>query len=409
MSPSDRDVAAFRDLVKCYLDVCTDPLQEQRRELWRDHNSLVKTRPPVVMRGGRYREEVPEITERSCEHRLLAWMEGDLRERMYRHALGDDSICEPWLTVRAAHRCRGWGVSGERTHTGEYHGSWKLDYPIREPEDIRKLRPPHHEIDEAATAEAGGKVRDAVGDLIDVHVDRAPAYRVWTGDISTDLHHLRGIENFCVDMMDRPEWLHELLKFMSDGVLRTHTEAEAAGDWSLAEHENQGMPYARELADPAPNTHGAKREDLWVYMAAQEFTLVSPQMHDEFLLQYQIPILKHFGLVSYGCCEDLTRKIDMLRQIPRLRRIAVTPRADVWKCAEQIAGDYVISWRPNPADMVCVGWDPDRVRRIIRDGMEACKGQCVDVILKDIDTVQNDPQRLVEWVKIVRGIVDEYA
>ncbi|GAI58840.1 unnamed protein product [marine sediment metagenome] len=48
-----------------------------------------------------------------------------------------------------------------------------------------------------------------------------------------------------------------------------------------------------------------------------------------------------FGLVAYGCCEDLTYKVDMLRQIPNLRRIAVPPFADAAKCAEQIGRDYV--------------------------------------------------------------------
>ena len=97
-------------------------------------------------------------------------------------------------------------------------------------------------------------------------------------------------------------------------------------------------------------------------------------MHDEFLLQYQLPIMSRFGLVAYGCCEDLTRKIDMLRQIPNLRIIAVTPRADVGRCAEQIGTDYVISWRPNPADMVCCGFDEARIRRILREGLAAARG-----------------------------------
>ena len=62
---------------------------------------------------------------------------------------------------------------------------------------------------------------------------------------------------------------------------------------------------------------------------------MSPKFHDEFLFQYQIPIMEHFGLVHYGCCEDLTRKIDMLRQLKNLRSIAVTPAANLRKCAGQ--------------------------------------------------------------------------
>jgi hypothetical protein len=45
---------------------------------------------------------------------------------------------------------------------------------------------------------------------------------------------------------------------------------------------------------------------------------------------------------------------------------------------------------------------------VVRDAMEAAKGCYVDITLKDIHTVQGEPQRLREWVKIVRGISDEY-
>jgi len=194
---------------------------------------------------------------------------------------------------------------------------------------------------------------------------------------------------------------------MRDGVLRTHDQAEAAGDWGLASHNNQAMTYSRELPDPAPDTDGVKRFQLWHFASAQEFALVSPQMHDEFLLQYQIPIAARFGLTAYGCCEDLTNKIDILRQIPNLRRIAATPWADVPKFAEQVGTDYVISWRPSPANMICTGFDPDRVRKITREALTASRGLHIDITLKDIQTVEGEPQRLAEWVRTTKEVIEE--
>jgi hypothetical protein len=97
----------------------------------------------------------------------------------------------------------------------------------------------------------------------------------------------------------------------------------------------------------------------------------------------------------------------MLRSVPNLRRIAVAPRADVARCAEQIGGDYVMSYRPNPAEMVCCGFNADRIRRILRRDLTACRGQCVDVTLKDVNTVEHQPQRLAQWVRIVREVIDE--
>ncbi|HQK21586.1 MAG TPA: hypothetical protein PLM66_01660, partial [Candidatus Latescibacteria bacterium] len=127
----------------------------------------------------------------------------------------------------------------------------------------------------------------------------------------------------------------------------------------------------------------------------------------EFLLQYQLPMLKHFGLVAYGCCEDLTHKIDMLRQIPNLRRIAVSPFADVKACAEQIGRDYVVSYRPSPSDMVGYGLAEDRVRAILTKDLEACRDCHVDITLKDVETVQSDPRRVRRWVALTRKVIDE--
>ena len=99
----------------------------------------------------------------------------------------------------------------------------------------------------------------------------------------------------------------------------------------------------------------------------------------------------------------------MLRQLKNLRSIAVTPVADVRACAEQIGRDYVISWRPNPTDMVCAGWDEARVRRIIGDGAEACRHGFFHIHLKDVETVQGDPTRLARWVALVRVTLDRHG
>jgi len=399
------DRTILRDLAKRYLDVCARDGQKELRDLWRAHNSLKPTRTPIHVRAFAW-GEMPQ-SECECEDSLLRGREAFFRRELFRASFGDDTIFEPWVTVGARHARSGWGVGPERTRPAEAGGSWKDDYPLKAVADIERLVPPRHEIDEAATALATRKLTDAVGDIITVNIDRAPAWRVWSGDISTDFGRLRGIEHFMLDMIENPEWLHRLAAFMRDGILRAHDEAEAAGDWGFTSHENQSMPYAEELSDPAPNQLGARRSELWGYMAAQEFTLVSPAMHEEFLLRYQRPILEKFGLVAYGCCEDLTRKIGMLKGIPNLRRIAVAPAADVAKCAEQIGTDYVMSYRPSPADMVGYGFDAARVRAILTRDLEACRGCRVDITLKDVQTVQGDSDRVRKWVALAREVADD--
>ena len=140
---------------------------------------------------------------------------------------------------------------------------------------------------------------------------------------------------------------------------------------------------------------------------AQTKAMELEALQEEFFLQYQLPVLAKFGLVAFGCCEDLTCKIDMLRKIPNLRRIAVAPFADAARCAKQIGQDYVLSYRPSPADMVSYGFDRDRIRSILRRELEACKDTHVDITLKDVETVQADPARVQNWVQVTREVIDE--
>lgn len=402
MHASDR--IRLRDLAKRYRDCCDEPVQNERRDLWRNHNSLQQTRPLIYVRAFAW-SEMPQAVCVSQDP-VCRRYENFFRHRLFWASLNDDSIFEPWLPVNAVTTCSGWGVEIRRTRSDQPDGSYKGDYPLKTLEDIDKLRTPWHEIDETRTAEALAQAQDLVGDILPVALDRTPAYHMWGADLSTDLGHLRGIEHFMLDMSDNPEWLHRLVGFMAAGVEKAQAEAEAAGDWGLCSHQNQAMPYAHELPDPAPNHFGVKRSELWAFMAAQEFTGVSPAMHEEFLLRYQLPILKHFGLVAYGCCEDLTRKIDMLRQIPNLRRIAVAPSANVASCAEQIGRDYVLSYRPSPVDMVGCDFNPQRIRTILTRDLTACRESHVDITLKDVETVGRDPKRVRDWVTITREVID---
>ncbi len=401
----NKDKKILRELAGQYFEISSSPVQNERRKLWRAHNSFKGERPLIYVRNFPH-NEIPRLAC-LCEDPFFRSLEIFFRERLFWHSLNDDSIFEPWVTVNASHKCSGWGVEYNKVYSGGPGGAFKADYPLKKLMDIEKLKLPRHEIDEEKTKNALDAAEDAIGDIIKVSLNRSPVYRMWDGDLSTDLGYLRGIENFMVDMIDNPGWLHCLAGFLSGGVLKVHDEAEAAGDWGLDSHQNQAMPYAGELPDPAPNEHGIPRAKLWGYMAAQEFTGVSPAMHEEFLLRYQMPILEKFGLTAYGCCEDLTNKIDMLRRIPNLRRIAVSPFADLARCAEAIGTDYILSYRPSPADMVSYSFEPERIVNILKKDFEICRQSYFDITLKDIMTIQCDESRLRKWVEITRGVIGD--
>jgi len=407
-----------RDVLRClaerYAAIAALPIQDEKRKLWTDHFGLKPTRVPILATYGMWNVWCREVfgdARMECRDPFLRQHERELRLRIFQHeVVGDDSIQEPWIVLGAAVKggwAKSWGVEETMHGSGVEGGAAAYDPPLRSWDDVAKLHMTHHEVDEVETARNLEKLSDAIGDILPIDVQRTPTYAGFMADISTSIAKLRGLEQLMMDMYEAPEELHRLLAFMRDGILQNNREAEAAGDFSLTSGQNQAMCYAPELEPPRPNSGPRKRKEIWGFCAAQEFTLISPEFHEEFMFRYQLPIYEHFGLVHYGCCEDLRRKIDMLRQLKNLRSIAVTPVANVRQCAEQIGTDYVMSWRPNPTDMVCYGYDEGKIRRIISEGLAACRGGYPHIHLKDVETVEGDVSRLTRWVRLVRDISQE--
>ncbi len=400
-----RDRRIVGDLARRVAEIAADEANELRRERWRRHNEFDDVGVPIYIRAVADRETIDPLLE--CEDPLLRSCERFLRRMVFQATLDDDYVIEPWITVDAAKRlpeAGAWGVPMGRSAQDESSGAFTIAAALSTLDEVDRLVVPRHEIDEVETTRRLECVREAVGDALAVHVRRTPFWTGWHADLSTDLGYLRGIEQMLWDMVDEPDGLKRLLGFMRDGVLKAQAEAEAAGDWRLADHENQSMPYATSLADPTPDGEPVERSKLWGFFASQETGAVSPAMFDEFMVSFQMPIAEKFAMIAYGCCEDLSRKIDVLRRIPNLRRIAVSPFADVKLCAEQIGSDYICSWRPSPADMVAYGYDDERVRRAVRSarGLFDANGCRYDVCLKDVETVQRDPSRIGRFVEAVR-------
>jgi hypothetical protein len=406
-----QDITRLRELACQVRDAAAHPKYRERVRLWTDHNSLRRTRPLVVVGCGRYAAYEYELIQYQCVEPLWRDIEFQLRHKLFKDWIDDDSVLQPWVSVRAVFTDPGWGIQAGHTASSlGREGAYKLAAkPAITPEDVigATLRKPRHAIDAAATRVKVERVREAIGDILPVHEDRTTPYIGFAADLSYSLGQFIGIERLMMDMYDHPEWLHELLAFLRDGVLDAQAECEAAGDFTALSQHNQVEPYAHETVVPCPNGGPVRRRQLWGFFAAQEYAGISPAMHEEFLFRYQLPIMAQCGLVAYGCCEDLTRKIDMLRPLKSLRRIAVTPWADVAACARQIEDKYVLSWRPNPAPMVCSGFEPETVRKALRAGLDATAGCHTDILLKDIQTVQGEPERLRHWARLARELVEE--
>ncbi|MCL2462423.1 MAG: hypothetical protein FWF44_07135 [Defluviitaleaceae bacterium] len=410
------DISVLRELAKQTMEAASADIQDERRALWRDFNSLKTYRVPVYVLDpqGMWREVFSE-KELQCEDGFFRGYENWMRLQLYHATFGDDYIIEPWLTVGAEYADDTpdwwtWGVHIEVERINETMAFHMPDPPILTPGDIRKLAAPKGVIDWEATRRRQNMLEEAVGDIIPVVLD---SYPPGVGGLSYILSYLLGPEKMLYQLYDQPEMVHEISAFISESSLKICDEADKQGMFSNCDStfggnpQIQAMPYCRELPEPGPRK-AVPMNQHWMYDCSQEFESVGPEMYNEFVLSYQIPVYEKFGLTAYGCCENLTGKIPYLKKLKNLRRVAVTPWADDEACARQLEDKYVVSWRPNPSEMVMNGFDPERIKRIIRRAKKIYEsyGCHWEINLKDFISVEHDRERLRNWVRAAREALE---
>ncbi|MFH1730696.1 MAG: hypothetical protein ABIF82_03465 [Planctomycetota bacterium] len=399
MTDSDRKI--LRDLARRYRDLCETETNRRRIASWRDLNNLRPCRPLVHCGFGLAWRELKPLRETESDNAARA--ETWFHQAFFAASTGDDSVFEPWFPARAEmlrHPDGTWGVALDMVRDELSRGQ-RYRPVLRTIEDLERLKATEHRVLDPYPPHVE-EMADAFGDILPVHVNRSTIYGTWGGtDLSTAAGYLFGLEGMLCALYDQPEMIHRFMAFTRDAVLANLKQGEAAGDWSMAETNNCGMPaYCDDLPDPAPNSHGARLKDLCFFTHAQEFEAVGPEQYEEFLLRYQMPIMALFGRVNYGCCETLDSKRGLLAAIPNLSKILAGPLADPGLYPERFGDRCVISWRPNPSLIAGSRFDENFQREQLRQGLEKLRGCHVEVHLHEPLTVQNDPARIARWTQI---------
>jgi hypothetical protein len=405
MMISTDDRTTLRALARQVADVAARPIYAERRRQWKLHNSLRSARPMIlVFPEGSWVELLPKDAM-TCERAEARDVEWALRSRLYyAEHFADDTVIEGQWVVSKAIQNSGWGLEDRRIPSPEARGAWKFDPVLLEREDLRKLRMPEISHDEAATEARLAQYQDLFGDILEVKLK----------GIAHVSYHLmalytrwRGLEEAMVDMVTDPAMVHASMAFLEAShrrVLEQYMDLNLLSLNNDGTYQNSGgNGYTDELPAAGFDPECVRPCDMWASAESQELAQVSPQHHAEFALPYERRLLKPFGLTGYGCCEDLTRKLDDVVSLPHMRRISISPFANVEACAARLRGDYILSWKPHPAHLVDA-FDEEFIRDYIRRAIEAAlsHGCVLEMILKDTHTCQHHPERFDRWTQIAR-------
>jgi len=396
------EVNKLRELAKRVAEIAALPIQSEKAKLWTKHNDLKTTKPLVFIDPENGWNECIPADTLTCRTPMARVWEMFLKKQIYWHeVLKDDKVIEPYFDIPYSFTDTGWGVVLDKEGV-QYGGAYKVKPAIEDYEtDFKKVQYPKIMIDQKESDDVLELAKEVFDGLLTV---RRKTSWWWTMGMTWDYINLRGLEDFICDLIDEPDYVHRMMELLSEGILSRLDFFEENG--YLA--SNTGGTYVASggfgFTDELPATSAEKitTMDMWGFVESQETVMVSPEMYNEFIFPYHKRIAERFGLNCYGCCEGFDMRWKYVKHLPRLRRVSVSPWANWDKVEEYLGNRYIVSIKPNPAYLALPQLNEDAARDEIKKALACSKNSALEIIMKDNNTLGNNPRNAARWVEIFR-------
>jgi len=410
MSIPEKDKTILQNLAKEVAEIAALPIQEEKKELWRRLNCLDPVRPMVLLRNGTWHQTADEV-QLETEDDFARGQELGLRRTLYHwEHMRDDTVYDANIYSPIVVRQTGMGIGSNATRSDHEFGAAKFNTVIDSDADPSMIPMPEVTVDLEATEQNYQRLNDLYGGILNVEKRGVSGFGF---AIMDTFIQWRGLQSMFTDMIDRPEWVHSWMERMTQWHLSRLDQLEDLNVISLNNGNNGvgsgGLGFTDELPLSNFNATHVRTIDLWGHATTQIFSEVSPAMHDEFALTYEKKFLERFGLSNYGCCEPLDKKLHIVKTIPNLRRVSMSPWVDVENGAKQLEKDYIFSYKPNPAIIGMEEWNEKLARDILKDALDKTRGLPVEIVMKDLHSCRRQPWRMWEWVKVAMELAEEYA
>ena len=407
----DKEITLLRDLARQYAEAAAQDAQRERIAQWKRHNALKPGRPLVMIDQLPWNElNVDDELTLACGDPFRRSLEWTLRSQLYkwRH-FPVDMVLDPAIDLLRYVEGAAIGPAVEEdisaTDATNSVVSHRYHDRLAEPEDLALIHPVRIKADKQGDRERAARAEEVFGDIVPVRLSGVSMHCGLWDRIS----QLRGVEPILYDIADRPEFTLAIVERFVDAYMDLLDQYEALGllDPGLSLIHCTGA-YTDELPSAGYLPGKAKARDVWAYGLAQVLGSVSPAMYDEFELRPIRRLLDRFGLVYYGCCDPIDRKIELLRKFKSVRKISVSPWARKELCAELMHGDYVFSAKPNPAFLAGDALDEAAIRRDLTETVRICRAHhtSCELILKDVSTVRYRPRNLTRWAEIAMDVIN---
>jgi hypothetical protein len=414
---TDKDLKILRELGKKYAEIASLPIQDKRIDMWKRMNALKKVKPLVWVNEVYCWNELDVNNElkNNTSSIFCQRIETELLRILYQweHMQGD-MVIEPVIYSPYIISNTGFGVKpiqdvreidNECQITSRYFHNQFID-----DEDVDKIKIPKITFNSKRTEEFYQAYKSIFDGILKVEKRGSPGFWFAPWD---DIAMWMGAENVLMNLATRPALMHKLIARLLDAYLAGLDQFEKfnllASNNCNARVGSGAYGYTDQLPQKNSSPDKVRTIDIWGSAIPQILGSVSPAMHLEFGVNYEIKWLERFGLTYYGCCEPEHDKIEILAKIPNLRKISISAWAKVDEAAEKMKGKYVMSLKPSVSILASETWEPDLVKKELEEKLKTAKNCNVEIVLKDICTVNHQPWRLWEWVKIAQEITNKFA
>ncbi|MFH1023656.1 MAG: hypothetical protein V1809_09735 [Planctomycetota bacterium] len=400
------ELECIRGLACRVAEIAAEPRMTAILARWRDVSALRKPdRAPVWCKPVGCWSEILPTSSLVCRDPGLRDIELELRKIVFKREVDDDTPVPPYIEAPAVFQVTPrniYGLEINHTPSDSPGGAWAYDPPLKSEADFDRLVLPEYHYDAAATRANRDRMREILGGVLPVKV----AVNVsWEGTLGTAAANLRGLETMMLDTLDHPDWLHRLMAVVRDAALRHLDCAEATG--VLRTNAYDPMMGSGPVGAIPPGGRPTCA-NLWCMANSQEFDQVSPAAWQEFCLEYQKPILRRFGFTGYGCCENLTRKLDGVLTIPNLRIVTCGAWTNLDTVIEKTNRRYCIMWRQKASDVVFARRE-DEIRGPLEDGARRLRGCYYQIVLRELQTMAGHSDRLHVWTRLAKEAAEKYA
>lgn len=422
---SQKDRHVIRELAARWKEYASWPVMEERKRLWKAVHDLRSERPVILFETAWIDGYVAD-SEILCQDPLLRRVEKDMRITLRQaEEVGDDLVIEPYYRLGWKMTFSDYGVPVQ-VHTAkgvDKSIAYSFSFPIGTPSDIGKLRKRSMAVDRDKTRCWQETLQDVLGDILPIKLGNYDpfVYEFDVGEfgdlgfngnfffgLTWQIYRFIGNQGLLYWVYDDPQAIHRLMAYMledrialfeyleKEGLLALNTDNQMAGPRSYG--------YVSDLPDPGSHQR-VTLKDLWGWAESQEFENVSPAMYQEFVLPYLARLSKHFGLVYYGCCERVDDRLEMIvKAIPNLRSVSVSGWSKFAKTAEILGDRYVYSRKPVPAYLSGPKPDWELVEKDMKDTYCAARDCNLEILFRDVYTINGDRSRLRKWVDMTRAV-----